>query len=105
MHVKPNINQMKKLQFLFLPITLLVILGSCAPVYRCGESRPSKQPVTWSKNLKTTVRERDYLCLSLADKEKENTGLKNSISDLTNSNKDLTARYNELTIRNNELQQ
>ncbi|MDX9948206.1 MAG: OmpA family protein [Bacteroidales bacterium] len=96
---------MKKLQFLFLPITLLVILGSCAPVYRCGESRPSKQPVTWSKNLKTTVRERDYLCLSLADKEKENTGLKNSISDLTNSNKDLTARYNELTIRNNELQQ
>ena len=95
---------MKKSHFLIFPLTLLVILDSCAPVHRCGELRPVKVPITWSKNLKTVVRERDFLCISLADKEKENTGLKNNISELTNANKNLTDKYNNLTISNKELQ-
>jgi chemotaxis protein MotB len=96
---------MKKTYNLIFPLTLVVLLNSCAPVYRCGQSRPSKVPITWSKNLKTVVRERDFLCVSLAAKEKENTGLQNSISDLTNANKDLTDKYNDLTDQNNELQE
>ncbi len=95
---------MKKQYFLVFPLTLVILLDSCAPVYRCGESKPSKAPVTWSKNLKAVVRERDYLCISLADKEKENTGLKNNISDLTNANKYLTDQNNNLTTTNKELQ-
>ena len=95
---------MKKTHFLIIPLTLLGILNSCAPVYRCGESRPSKVPVTWSKNLKSVVRERDFLCTSLDNKEKENTVLKNNISDLTNANKDLTEKYSDLRIKNDELQ-
>jgi chemotaxis protein MotB len=95
---------MKKVQLLIFTLTLLVTLESCAPVHRCGELRPVKVPITWSKNLKTVVRERDFLCISLADKEKENTGLKNNISELTDANKDLTDKYNNLTISNKELQ-
>ena len=96
---------MKRLHLLILPLSLLFILDSCAPVYRCGDVKPLKTPITWSKNLKTVVRERDYLCLSLADKEKENTGLKNSLSELTEAHNDLTARFNDLTIKNNALQE
>jgi chemotaxis protein MotB len=96
---------MKKSHLLILPLSLLFILDSCAPVYRCGDVKPLKTPVTWSKNLKTVVRERDYLCLSLADKEKENTRLKNSLSELTGAHNDLTARFNDLTIKENALQE
>ncbi|MBN2862329.1 MAG: OmpA family protein [Bacteroidales bacterium] len=96
---------MKRLHLFILPLSLLFILDSCAPVYRCGDVKPLKTPFTWSKNLKTVVRERDYLCLSLADKEKENTGLKNSLSELTEAHNDLTARYNDLTIKENALQE
>lgn len=95
---------MKRLLLLIIPGILLVVLDSCAPVYKCGDYRPAKMPVTWSKNLKNTVRERDYLCLTLSDKEKEITGLKNTVTDLTNANKELTGRYNELKTKNDELQ-
>lgn len=96
---------MKKLQFLIFPLILLLMLNSCAPVYKCGETKPSKAPITWSKNMKTVVSERDKLCTNLAVKEKENAGLKNNISDLTNVNKDLTDKFNNLTGKNIELQE
>ena len=95
---------MKKLHFLIIPYTMLVLLDSCAPVYNCGEYRPARMPVMWSKNLKNTVRERDYLCVTLSDKEKEIAGLKNTISDMTNANKELNGRYNDLKTKNDELQ-
>lgn len=95
---------MKKLHYLILPVTVLVFITSCAPVYKCGNSKPEKVPVMWSKNLKTVVNERDKLCSNLALKEKENAGLKNDISDLTGKHKDLNDRYNSLTNSNNELE-
>ncbi|HUX97061.1 MAG TPA: OmpA family protein [Bacteroidales bacterium] len=96
---------MKKMKYLVFPITLIVFLNSCAPVYKCGESKPEKQPVTWSKNLKTVVNERDKLCTSLASKEKENSQLKNNISELTRKHAELTQQYNSLTAMNNDLQE
>lgn len=95
---------MKKIKYLLFPFGLLVLLDSCAPVYKCGDYRPAKMPVMWSKNLKNTVRERDYLCVTLSDKEKEIAGLKNTISDLTNANNELNDRYNDLKTKNDELQ-
>jgi chemotaxis protein MotB len=96
---------MKKLHYVIFPVILVVLLNSCAPVYKCGEKNPEKAPITWSKNLKTIVSERDKLCANLALKEKENVGLKNNISDLTSKNKDLTDMYNSLTSSNNDLQE
>ena len=96
---------MKKMYYFIFPLTLMVLGNSCAPVYKCGGPKPEKVPVTWSKNLKTVVRERDNLCTALALKEKENAGLKNNISELTGKNKDLTEQYNILTGTNNDLKE
>jgi len=83
----------------------MVLVNSCAPVYKCGQSKPEKAPLTWSKNLKTVVSERDKLCANLALKEKENSGLKNNISDLTTKYKDITDQFNTLRSNNNDLQE
>lgn len=95
---------MKKKYYAIYPLTLMVLLNSCAPVYKCGDSKPKKTPVTWSKNMKTVVSERDKLCTGLAAKEKENAGLKNTITDLTSKYKELTVQYNSLTNKNIELE-
>jgi chemotaxis protein MotB len=81
-----------------------LFLSSCAPVYKCGALKPEKVPVTWSKNMKTVVAERDKLCTNLANKEKENSGLKNKITELTGANADLTEKYNALSYQNTELE-
>src|SRR4030042_7046347 len=95
---------MKKIYNIMLPLLLTALLSSCATVYKCGDSKPEKVPFTWSKNLKAVVSERDKLCTSLALKEKENAGLKNTITDLTGKNKDLTDQYNSLMNKNVDLE-
>ena len=95
---------MKKMYYLIFTITSVVLLNSCAPVYKCGYSKPQKTPITWSKNMKTVVSERDKLCANLALKEKENAGLKNAITDLTGKNKELTEQYNSLANKNIDLE-
>jgi len=95
---------MRNLYYVIFPLTLIVLLNSCAPVYKCGDSKPKKMPLTWSKNLKTVVSERDKLCTNLVLKEKENAGLKNTITDMTGKNKDLTDKYNSLTSENIDLE-
>jgi chemotaxis protein MotB len=87
---------MKKINSVIIPMALIVLLNSCATVYRCGDQRPPKQPITWGKRLKTVVNERDRLCIDLAAKEKENDGLKNNLTDQTNKNKELTDHYSSL---------
>lgn len=95
---------MVKIYYAIIPLTLIILLNSCAPVYKCGESKPEKTPVTWSKNMKAVVSERDKLCTNLALKENENAGLKNTITDLTGKNKDLTDQKNSLTDKNTDLE-
>jgi chemotaxis protein MotB len=89
---------MKKIYYLLIPAALILILNSCAPVYKCGEQKPAKQPAGWGKRLKSVVSERDKLCTDLSSKEKENEGLKNDLSDMT-------GKFNNLTEQNNQLQQ
>jgi|WetSurMetagenome_2_1015567.scaffolds.fasta_scaffold01885_8 chemotaxis protein MotB len=90
-------EQMKKLSYLITTVVLVVLMSSCAAVYKCNDPKPLKQPVTWSKRLKTVVNERDILCSDLASKVKENEGLKNNLADQTNKNKDLTDQNNKLS--------
>ena len=52
---------MKKIIFTVAIVMLLTLFNACAPVYKCGESKPEKMPITWSKNLKTVVNERDSM--------------------------------------------
>lgn len=95
---------MKRVYYTIFPLTLMVFMSSCATVYKCGEPKPDKTPVTWSKNMKTVVSERDILCANLAIKEKENAGLKNTISDLSGKNNELTDQYNALSDKNIDLE-
>jgi chemotaxis protein MotB len=88
---------MKKSCYLIIPVLLFVVLNSCAPVYKCGDAIPAKQPSGWGKRLKTVVNERDKLCTDLAVKEIENVGLKKNLADLTD-------QFNILTNKNNDLQ-
>ncbi len=83
----------------------MVLYNGCAPVYKCGDSKPEKAPAMWSKNLKATVTERDNLCTNLALKEKENSGLTNDLSVLTDKHKILSEQNSELTVKYTDLQE
>ncbi len=89
-------RDMKKIVFLMSTLSLILILNSCAPVYKCGGQKPAKQPAGWGKRLKSVVGERDQLCTDLAAKEKENEGLKKNLADLTDQFNTLTSQHNEL---------
>ena len=94
---------MKKIYFVLMPIVLVLILSSCATVYKCNDIKPAKQPFTWSKRLKTVVNERDNLCLNLASKVKENGGLKKNLADLTDQSNKLSTSYKDLQNKYNDL--
>jgi chemotaxis protein MotB len=87
---------MKKTFTAVFTVALILLLNSCAAIYKCGESKPAKEPFVWSKRIKAVITERDQLCTDLATKEKENAGLKNNLTDQTNKNKELTDQYNDL---------
>jgi len=94
---------MKKSFFLLAGIIPAVLLNSCAPVYRCGETRPARTPLLWSSNLKTVVNERDVLCINLSAKEKENARLKNEITTLTNARNELMKERDSLLYAQQDL--
>ena len=94
---------MKKVSFLSLPLILIIVFSSCAPVYRCGDPRPVKTPITWSKNMKQVIRERDRLCIDLASKENENVLLNTNLTDMTGKNKELTDQYTDLMMNSEDL--
>jgi len=79
------------------------VLNSCAAVYKCNDQKPLKQPITWSKRLKTIVNERDMLCANLSSKVKENAGLSDKYKELTDQNNNLGTRYKDLQDKYNTL--
>lgn len=95
---------MKKINFALFPLAILIIVSSCAPVYKCGDPVPAKVPVMWSKNLKTAVTERDRLCRNLADQKKENSRLKDTITGMQGRYKDLSGQYTSLDDKHTELE-
>jgi len=94
---------MKKIFTVIIPVTLVLLLNSCAAVYKCNEPKPVKQPITWGKRLKTVVNERDRLCTDLASKVKENGGLTKNLTDQTNKNKELSDQYKDMQDKYNTL--
>ena len=94
---------MKKIFTVIIPVTLVLLLNSCAAVYKCNDPKPLKQPITWGKRLKTVVNERDRLCTDLASKVKENDGLMKNLTDQTNKNKELGDQYKDMQDKYNTL--
>jgi chemotaxis protein MotB len=94
---------MKNIYYSIFLVPLVVFLNSCAPVYKCGQSKPEKTPITWSKNMKAVISERDRLCVNLAAKEKENTDLKKTIAGLKTGIAELSVQYDTLLQKNRVL--
>ena len=92
---------MKKIFYLLIPAVLIIVLNSCAPVYKCGDPKPAKPPS--GKRLKLVVSERDKLCTNLASKVKENEGLKKDLADLNDKHNTLTSQHNDLERKYDEL--
>lgn len=61
---------MKKKSLILVMAGLFLSLYSCAPIYKCGDEKPAK-PISGSNRLLDVVRERDQLCETVAEKEKE----------------------------------
>lgn len=95
---------MKKISGIIFPVIVTLLLSSCATAYKCGEPIPAKVPVLWSKNLKTVVTERDKLCKSLAERQKEIAQLKDTVTMKNARYKELTGQFNSLTDKNTELE-
>jgi chemotaxis protein MotB len=94
---------MKKIFFMLMPAVLVLILSSCATVYKCNDPKPAKQPLTWSKRLKIVVNERDNLCVNLASKVKEYDGLKKNFAELTDQSNILSTSYKDLQNKYSDL--
>ena len=95
---------MKNINYSIFLVPLVIFLNSCAPVYKCGQSKPFKTPITWSKNMKAVISERDRLCANLAAEEKENTELKITIAELKTRLAELSVQYDTLMQKNRALE-
>ncbi len=96
---------MRNISYAVLPVLIVMLAASCAPVYRCGEPRPAKIPLTWSKNLRNVVRERDIVCSELELREAENATLKNDLTEMTKMHNDVRNQYNDQLAANRELEE
>jgi len=81
----------------------MLFLGSCKPIYQCGQPAPEKSPMA-SKRLKAIVVERDSLCTTLSARDNEIGLLKDDISaqkekiaELNQMITDIEKKYNELS--------
>ncbi len=72
----------------------VILLTSCATVYKCGEPRPEK----FSANKKVTalVDERDSLCTTLDDVKNEKFALETNLAEKKESLAALESKYNKL---------
>lgn len=72
----------------------ILLLSSCATVYKCGEPRPENFRAT--KKVTALVNERDSLCTTLEEVKNENFALETNLAEKTASLNALEERYNEL---------
>lgn len=73
----------------------LVTIQSCAPIYKCGEDRPTGS-IPGGNRLIAVVEERDALCDEVKVKDEENRFLLKKNQSLTYMNDSLVTRNNEL---------
>lgn len=81
--------------FLYLFI-LSITLFSCTPIYKCGETKPTKK-LFLPKIILTVINERDSLCTTLSAREVQIYNLKKDTTSLNNDIKNLEKRYDNLT--------
>jgi len=84
-----------KLSNLVLLSFVLALAFSCSPIYKCGDTVPTKK-LFLPKAVLTVIHERDSLCTTLSARENEIYALKKDTASLDNDIKTLEKRYNNL---------
>ncbi len=94
---------MKTGNLVLLIVVGALFLGSCKPIYQCGQPVPEKNPIL-SKRMKAVIAERDSLCTTLETRDNEIVALKENIEllkgnidSLNKSITDIEKKYNELS--------
>lgn len=90
---------MKHSIFYFVSLSLLVSFTSCKPIYKCGEAKPTSKLFV-PKVIQVVINERDSLCTTLADREKNIVKLNQVIDTLNNEIEKRQQQYNDLTNHN-----
>lgn len=88
-----------KSSLLAIPFGILM-LSSCATVYKCGETRPENFRA--NKKTMALVNERDSLCTTLDDTKNQKSALESSLAEKKESLKALEARYNTLEAESSQ---
>jgi chemotaxis protein MotB len=83
-------------------LSAALMIQSCAPVYKCGETVPEKAP--GGKRLKAVIEERDVLCKNLTAEKSSNQSLTQENNKLKNEVAVRTTAFNELQENYNDLQ-
>jgi chemotaxis protein MotB len=84
-----------KLSNLVLLSVVLTLAFSCSPIYKCGDTKPTKK-LFLPKAVLAVIHERDSLCTTLSARENEIYTLKKDTSSLNNDIKTLEKKYNNL---------
>jgi chemotaxis protein MotB len=92
---------MKKVIFYSTCFSLMAMLFACAPIYKCGETPPSK--LKGSKRMKALTLERDSLCKMNALKDAHKDTLLMQISKLDSKTKELESQKSDLEGKYHEL--
>ena len=85
-----------KLSNLVLFSFVLSLVFSCTPIYKCGDTKPTKK-LFLPKAVQIVINERDSLCTTLSARENEIYALKKDTASLNNDIKVLEKRYDNLT--------
>ena len=72
------------------------MLFSCSPIYKCGETKPTKKLFV-PKIILNVIKERDSLCTTLSAREVQIYNLTKDTTSLNNKIKNLEKKYDNLT--------
>ncbi|MBU2019188.1 MAG: OmpA family protein [Bacteroidetes bacterium] len=92
---------MKKRNSILL-LGALIALQSCAPIYECG-NKPA-EPLRGGKRLKSTVAQRDSLCVALDDQKAVNQDLKAENERVNSENSKLITLVDQVREEKKDLQ-
>lgn len=80
--------------FLLTSLIGIVLMSSCATIYRCGETPPTDFKA--NKRITALVTERDSLCTTLETTQNEKYALETALADKSESLNALNKKYNQL---------
>ena len=81
--------------FLFSSI-ISITLFSCTPIYKCGETKPTKK-LFLPKIILNVINERDSLCTTLSAREVQLFNLRKDTTSLNNDIQNLEKKYDNLS--------